>query len=82
MTACERIKIDFELKAFTIKNFEKPSECRNLDQIRFYSNELCLKIEAYENQFNFVPVWAYALLEQYTLQQNSLTEPPLKIAYP
>jgi hypothetical protein len=78
MTAYERVKIELELRAFTIKNFEKPSECRNLDQIRFYSNELCLKIEEYENRFSSAPAWAYTLLEQYTAKQNLMTEPSRK----
>lgn len=74
MTAYERVKIECELKEFTVKNFEKPSECRNLDQIRFYANELCLKIEAYENRFSSAPAWVYAPLEQYTAKQNLMTE--------
>jgi hypothetical protein len=82
MTAYERVRIELELKAFTAKNFEKPSECRNFDQIRFYSKELCLKIEEYENRFSFAPAWAYALLEQYTAKQNLMTESSLKTICP
>lgn len=82
MTAYERVLIELELKAFTVKNFEKPSECRNLNQIKFYSAELCLKIEEYENRFNFAPAWAYTLLEQYTLQQNLLSERSTKTLCP
>ena len=74
MMSSERVRIDFELRAFTVKNFEKPSDCRNLDQIKFYSAELCLKIAEYENRFSFAPAWAYTLLEQYTQRQNSLSE--------
>jgi hypothetical protein len=74
MTAYERLKIEEELKAFTLKNFENPSVCRNLDQIRFYCAELYLKITEYENRFNFAPALAYELLEQYQVQQNSLKE--------
>jgi hypothetical protein len=81
MKAYERARIDLELKAFTRRNFEKPSECRNLDQIKFYSTELCLKIEEYENRFSFAPAWAYTLLEQYTLRQNSLSEYAPKTLY-
>lgn len=74
MTAYERLIIEEELKVFAAKNFEKPSVCRNLDQIRFYSAELCLKISEYEIRFNFAPAWAYGLLEQYNTRQNSLGE--------
>lgn len=65
-------KVEMELKNFTAKNFEKPSNCRNAAQIRFYINELCCKIEEYEKKFNYVPEWAYALLNQYTIVQNRL----------
>ena len=74
MSAYERLRIEEELKVFATRNFEKPSVCRNLDQIRFYSAELCLKIAEYESKFNFAPAWAYGLLEQYMIRQNSLGE--------
>jgi hypothetical protein len=72
MTDFERTKLDVALKDFTLRNFEKPQECRNLDQIRYYVRELCLKIEEYETRFHYVPEWAYTLLSQYNLMQNSL----------
>lgn len=65
-------KIELELKKFTSMNFVKPSECRNLEQIRFYVGELSLKIEELEKRFNYVPAWAYSLLAQYNAAQNSL----------
>jgi hypothetical protein len=74
MTAFEGLRIEDELKVFATKNFEKTSVCRNLDQIRFYTAELRLKISEYESRFNFAPVWAYGLLEKYTARQNSLEE--------
>lgn len=72
MTDYERKKIEMELRAFTSRNFERPSECRNLEQIRFYVRELCLKIDALEDQFKYVPSWAYTLLAQYNAKQNTL----------
>jgi hypothetical protein len=74
MTTYDKGKIEEELKVFATKNFEKPSVCRNLDQVRFYSAELCRKISEYESRFNFAPAWAYGLLEQYTARLNSLCE--------
>jgi hypothetical protein len=68
----EKRRIELELKAFTSKNFERPSECRNLDQIRFYVRELCIKIEELEDRFNYVPQWAYSLLAQYNSRQNAM----------
>lgn len=63
-----------ELKQFTTNNFEKPSQCRNLDQVRFYVKELCAKIEELEKRFNYVPEYAYSLLAQYNARQNSLIQ--------
>ncbi len=74
----EKKRIELELKAFTSKNFEKPSECRNLDQIRFYVRELCIKIEETEERFNYVPQWAYSLLAQYNSRQNAMINPDLR----
>jgi hypothetical protein len=70
-----------ELKSFTSRNFERPNNCRNLDQIRFYVRELCSKIEEYESKFNYVPAWVYSMLAQYNLAQNRLIEVDFKNAY-
>ncbi len=72
MSDFEQKKIEMELKSFASRNFEKPSNCKNAEQIRYYVAELCKKIEALERQFNYVPEWAYALLAQYNAAQNRL----------
>ena len=72
MSDYERKYLEQELTAFTSRNFERPIDCRNLDQIRFYIRELCLKIEEYQKRFNYVPGDAYALLAQYNAKQNSI----------
>ncbi len=72
MTEYEKRKLEVEFKNFTSQNFESPSNCRNIDQIRFYVRELCMKIEEYERHFSYVPNWAYTLLAQYNLEQNKL----------
>lgn len=71
MTPYEQVRIDQELRVFAARNFEKPMVCKNPEQIRFYSAELCLKIAEYENRFNYVPAWAYTLLEEYNTQLNA-----------
>ena len=81
MTPFERKKLEVELRSFTSRNFEKPSECKNLDQIRFYVQELCSKIEEYQNRFSYVPSWAYGLLAQYNALQNSMIEKEPKSNY-
>jgi hypothetical protein len=81
MSDFEKKKLETELKNFTSRNFERPSDCRNLDQIRFYVRELCSKIEEYEKRFNYVPAWAYSLLTQYNAVQNSLIRIDFKTAY-
>ena len=77
----EKKRIEIELKAFTSKNFEKPSECRNLDQIRFYVQELCIKIEELEDRFHYVPQWAYSLLAQYNSRQNTMINLEFRSTY-
>jgi hypothetical protein len=81
MSEYERKRIEIDLRAFTLKNFEKPSECRNLDQIRFYVRELCMKIEELESRFNYVPQWAYSLLAQYNSRQNSMIHVEFRRTY-
>ena len=61
-----------ELEMFTARNFEKPADCKDLEQIRFYVRELCIKIEELERRFEYVPNSAYSLLAQYNSKQNSL----------
>jgi len=72
MALFSRKEVDIELKNFTTRNFEKPDDCKDLEQIRFYVRELCLKIEELEKRFEYVPNSAYALLAQYNSQQNTI----------
>lgn len=72
MALFDRKKVDNELQKFTNQNFEKPADCKDLEQIRFYVRELCIKIEELEKRFEYVPNAAYALLAQYNSQQNSI----------
>ncbi len=81
MSNFERKKLETDLVNFTRRNFENPSNCRDLDQIRFYVKELCIKIREYENRFNFVPIQAYTLLAQYNLAQNRLLHVEFRKAY-
>lgn len=72
MSEFEKKHLEWELRRFTSRNFVPPPECRNLDQIRFYINELCVKIQDYKRRFNYVPTSAYSLLSQYNSKQNTL----------
>lgn len=81
MSDFEKRKLEIELRNFTTRNFERPSDCRNLDQIRFYVKELCNKIDEYERRFNYVPGWAYSLLAQYNMVQNSMLHTEFRNAY-
>jgi hypothetical protein len=78
----EKKRLETELKNFTSRNFERPGDCRNLDQIRYYVKELCNKIEEYEMRFNYVPNWAYSLLAQYNLVQNRMLHVEFVTTYP
>lgn len=72
MSSFEQNEIELHLKTFTRRNFERPDDCRNLEQVRFYVRELCLKIEELESKFSYVPQWAYTLLAQYNARQNTM----------
>jgi hypothetical protein len=82
MNEYQKHKLEIDFRNFTVRNFEHPSDCRNLDQIRFYVRELCLKIEEYETTFDYAPVWAYSLLAQYNLVQNRMLHREFIHAYP
>ena len=81
MSDFERKKIELELKAFTSKNFEKPSECKNLAQIRFYVSELSQKITDLYTSVGYVPEWAYVLLAQYNSAQNKFLSKEFQNTY-
>ena len=81
MSEYERKRLEMELKTFATLNFVKPSECKNLDQIRVYVRELCLKIEELEERFNYVPAWAYSLLAQYNATQNRMLYTEFRNSY-
>jgi len=81
MTPYEMKKLEMELKQFTINNFDKPMQCKNLEQVRFYIRELCAKIEELELRFNYVPEFAYALLAQYNARQNTLLQKDFSTLY-
>lgn len=81
MNDYERKRIEMELKSFTARNLEKPSECKNLAQLRFYVSELCAKIEEYQSRFNYVPGWVFGLLAQYNAKQNQMIQIENKNTY-
>lgn len=72
MDALTKKQLEKEIKSFAGKHFESPSECRNLEQIRFYIGELCDRIETLRRRFNYVPDSAYKLLAAYNARQNAL----------
>ncbi len=72
MSPFEQKKIDLEFARFVNVHFDKPRNCRNLDQIRFYVNELSGKIKDFKKNFNYVPDQAYELLSRYNEIQNSM----------
>jgi hypothetical protein len=81
MERLDRKKAEHELREFTTRNFEKPADCKDLEQIRFYVRELCLKIEELEKRFEYVPASAYSLLAQYNTQQNLMISKDFSGAY-
>jgi hypothetical protein len=81
MGGFDRRKVENELVNFTSKNFEKPADCKDLEQIRFYVRELCLKIEELEKRFEYVPGAAYTLLAQYNSKQNAIINSDFRKTY-
>ncbi len=74
ITEHERKKLEADLRVFTARNFVRPAECKNLEQVRFYVRELCMKIEELETKFDFVSPSAYSLLAQYNMRQNAIID--------
>ena len=81
MASVDRKKIESELNAFALRNFEKPADCKDLEQIRFYIRELCVRIEDLETRFEYVPHSAYKLLAQYNQKQNTIINKDLDNLY-
>ena len=81
MSEFEKKRIDREFQIFTVKNFENPKRCKNLDQIRFYVQELSAKVDEFKQRFNYVPSSAYNLLTQYNQLQNKMLFAEFKNSY-
>jgi hypothetical protein len=81
MSEFEKERLDQEFQSFTKKNFESPKKCKNIDQIRFYVQELSSKMEEFKNRFNYVPNNAYSLLTQYNTIQNRIVFTNFKNSY-
>ncbi|HNP17109.1 MAG TPA: hypothetical protein PKL31_01640 [Fulvivirga sp.] len=81
MSEFEKKRLDQEFQKFTKRNFESPKRCKNLDQIRFYVQELSSKMEEFKNRFNYVPSTAYSLLSQYNTIQNKIVFTNFKNSY-
>ena len=81
MSEFEKKRIDREFELFTKRNFENPKRCKNLDQIRFYVQELSGKIDDFNNRFGYVPSGAYSLLSKYNMIQNRMVFAEFKNTY-
>ena len=81
MTTATKKQIESDVKSISSKNFVRPGECRNLEQIRFYVKELCLLIEDLEEKFDYVPADAYTLLAQYNMRQNDIINTDFRDSY-
>ncbi|ELR73861.1 hypothetical protein C900_00025 [Fulvivirga imtechensis AK7] len=81
MSEFEKKRLDEEFSSFARKNFEKPTRCKNLEQIRFYVNELSMKVDEFKRRFNYVPDSAYILLSQYNSLQNRMVYTNFKNSY-
>lgn len=81
MSEFEKKTLEREFSTFARRNFEKPKKCRDLEQIRFYVNELSLQMEELKSRCNYVPKAAYTLLAQYNAIQNRMVFANFKNSY-
>lgn len=81
MSEFEKKRLDREFEIFASRNFEKPRRCKNLEQARYYVQELSDKVSDLKKRFNYVPESAYSLLAQYNQIQNKLIYREFKNTY-
>lgn len=81
MSEFEKRRLNREFELFANKNFENPRRCRNLDQIRYYVQELSGKVDEFKKKYNYVPDNAYSLLAQYNSLQNTMLLAEFKNTY-
>ena len=81
MSKYEKKVLELEFEKFTRMNFEKPTKCKSLVQIRYYIKELTEKIDELKQACNYVPNKAYTLLNQYNNRQNSMIFTNFQEAY-
>ena len=81
MTNFEKKKLEFDFLVFFKKNFVKPRQCKNIDELQFYIKELSDKIEEMKGKFNHVPDVAYQLLTEYNQLQNKILFTEFKNTY-
>ena len=70
METFNKKRVDREFELFSSRNFEKPRKCKNIDQVRFYVQELSELISSFKRDAGYVPTAAYELLAQYNQEQN------------
>ncbi len=72
MSEQDKSILEKEFKHFTLRNFEEPTQCKDLSQVEFYIKELKSKMKEFKQQFGFIPKFAYHLLWEYTSLQNHM----------
>lgn len=81
MSGLEKKRIDRAFQLFAMRNFEKPRKCKNVEQVRFYLQELTETVKQYEEDFAYVPGAAYKLLSEYNTLHNSMVFEHFKNTY-
>lgn len=81
MSEYDKKKVEQNFVKFSRRNFEKPKNCRDVHQLRFYIDELTQLIQDWKGQFNYVPDRAYVLLSEYNYKMNRLTFEHFKNTY-
>lgn len=81
MSTLDKRRVDREFQLFSSRNFERPRKCKNLEQIRFYVQELSFLISSFKESSGYVPTAAYELLAQYNQEQNKWIYANFRNAY-
>lgn len=81
MTGFEKKRLEFDFFGFVKKNFVKPQQCKNIEELQFYVKELSDKIEQMKGRYDYVPEAAYKLLSEYNRLQNKMLFAQFKNTY-
>ena len=73
--------VDKEFKRFARRNLINPRKCKRIEQTQYFISELHTIIKDYKERFNYVPVSAQLLFNEYQNIQDRLVYENFKQTY-